>query len=883
MALESWWQVTTPHSDIVKGKLDEAIFAADLGDVVSGKAPQEYRDTDLFFRKTYLTAGLSNLLEEVIGRLSSGGGSGVIQLQTPFGGGKTHALLALYHAVQNRDKATHISYLESLIGALPKETKVASFVGTHADPLKGKTPWGVIANQLGAYNIVKEHDKKRVAPGKERLSEVFDISGPALILVDEILEYIVKSGRAEEAEKTEKGQTLAFLQELTEVVSTKPNLVLVLTLPASLLEQYDEEAEKALAQLQKISGRVEAIFTPVEGMEIYEVIRTRLFEDIGDEIKRKDAASAYLELYQKLGNDVPAEVREVAYREKIERAYPFHPEFIDILYERWGSFPTFQRTRGVLRLLAQVVENLYKKKDVAALIHSSLVNLNEIKVRREFVKHIGNEFDSVIAADIAGIDGKAPKIDESMGSEYEKYGIARGIATSVFLYSFSGGDRKGITLPALRVALLREGIPPMIVGDAVKKLEEELWYFHAEGNLFSFTNQPNLNRVILDREETIIDGDIEEELKDELQRIVGSDFGVKLWPRETSDVPDGRRIKLAVLSPGYPYPDNNTKGFVQDLYQRAGSAYRTNKNTLLVLTLDAQQWPSLKSALKRYLALKALDEDARLKETLSPPSRTELEKKYKEAEERVPSSVLTAYRHLARSSPEGSTWTDLGMPTLGAAVTVSSRIKDFLIDREILLTGISAKALLDKTFSAEEDEKLFENIFDIFLKTPGMPLIDSEESLSSSIRDAVAAGQLGLKRGEDIYYKESLARASEGDYVLRPAKAKILKDIPVVVEPPEEGYKGGGAGVVITGGKKPEEGTAGTVSNIHVKAVVSWDQLSNIIGGVVRPLRDRGGELEITIDISAHSNQGFDRTTLDSKVKETLQQIGAKIIRWEEH
>jgi len=322
----------------------------------------------------------------------------------------------------------------------------------------------------------------------------------------------------------------------------------MLTLPASILEQYDEEAEKALAQLQKVSGRVESIYVPVGGVEIYEVIRKRLFENLGDPKIHRQVAEAYFRLYQRLGRDVPAEVRDVAYRDKIERVYPFHPEFIDVLYERWSSFSTFQRTRGVLRLLAQVIGELYDRKVSAPLIQSSLVDLVYAPVRREFIKHIGNEYDSIISYDIAG---KARRIDQEMGSEYEKYGIAKGIATAVFLYSFSGGERRGVNLPWLRVALLREGVPPTIVGDAVSKLEDSLWYFHTEKRFYSFKNQPNLNRIIVDKEEAIDPEQVRESLYDHLNILAkGAPFDVYLWPDTSGDIPDNRRLKLILLEPG---------------------------------------------------------------------------------------------------------------------------------------------------------------------------------------------------------------------------------------------------------------------------------------------------------------------------------------------
>ncbi len=680
MALKLWWQVATPHKDIREGKLNEAIFAADLGDVHIGKAPLEYNDPVLFFQKTYLTQGLKTLLENVLFRLNGGKGDPVIQLQTPFGGGKTHALLTLYHAIKNRKEIAHLP----IISGLPeiKNAKVAVFVGTHADAVSGKTLWGEIASQLGQYEVIKDHDRKRIAPGKEKFRQILDASGHTLILLDELLEYIVKANRAEKVERITQGQTLAFIQELTELVATSGKSVLVITLPASILEQYDEEAEKTLQQLQKISGRVEAIYTPVEGFEIYEIIRKRLFENIGDEKTRREVAQSYFDLYQKLGTDVPSYVREVAYREKIIRAYPFHPELIDVLYERWGSFPTFQRTRGVLRLLAEIVADTYKQKIPSPLIQSSMVNLEKPVLRREFIKHIGNEYDSIISSDIAGKDAKASKIDREMGSEYEKYGIAKGIATSVFLNSFSAGASKETTLPRIRVALLREGIPETIVGDAIAKLEEELWYFHSEKKQYAFRSQPNLNRIIVDKEETIFDSRIIEELKAKIQKSSGDAFEVYLWPENSSDIPDNKNPKLIILSPDFLYDSNKENKLVSEFFEKAGTGFRVYKNLLFVLSMDSTQYIILKKSLKRFLALAEIQQDKNLIERLNKESQEELKSKLKETEKDLPMKILTAYRYLAILDVNGVNWLDVGIPTVGSNDSISKRVKQYLIDKE---------------------------------------------------------------------------------------------------------------------------------------------------------------------------------------------------------
>ncbi|MEW5932261.1 MAG: DUF499 domain-containing protein [Bacillota bacterium] len=905
MALSAWWQVATPHKDIREGSFTEAVFAADLSDVMRGTAPEEYRDPQLFFGKTYLTAGLQNLCRNVLSRLTTGEGDPVIQLQTPFGGGKTHALLCLYHLVQSPSRVDHLEGVRALLEDFPllAGARVAAFVGTAADPIQGRTPWGEIAHQLGCYEVVREHDVRRVAPGKERLQEMLARSGPTLILIDELLEYIVKASRVEKVERITQGQTVAFLQELSEAVASSKTCALVLTLPASILEQYDEEAEKALSKLQKVAGRVESIYVPVEGMEIYEVIRTRLFADLGDRKIHRQVAESYFRLYQGLGSDVPAEVREPAYREKIERAYPFHPELIDVLYERWGSFPTFQRTRGVLRLLAQVVAGLYKRVP-APLIQSALADLADPSLRREFIKHIGNEYDSIIAADVTG---KARQIDREMGSEYEKHGIAAGLATAVFLYSFSGGERRGVTLPWLRVALLREGVPPTIVGDAVGKLEDSLWYFHTEKRLYSFKNQPNLNRVIVDKEETIEPAQIPEALKEHLTGLTkGAAFDVCLWPRSPADVPDSRRLKLVLLEPDLKYGDQEADRLARELVQNAGSTFRVYRNTVFILALDAATYQGLEKQFRRYLALRDIAGDAGI--ALTAAAREEVQNRLKQAEKDLPFVILAAYRHLAWYGHGGAVWRDMGLPTVGQKPSLALRAWQYLKEEERLLSSLTPKLVLDRAFGREETEKSLQEIYDVFLKTPGLPCLEGERVLVEAVRQGAASGLLGVRLADTLYLRRTPPDLSMEAVVLRPENAEEEERAGTQARAGSEQVAAGGErptradghtypekplggpGVIQDGGQqaapviggRQAEGAATVVKRVAIRAAVPWDKLSQIVGGVIGPLKAQGAEPEITIEIRAETKGGFDRTTLDSKVKETLLQLGANIAEWKE-
>ncbi|MGQ9513170.1 DUF499 domain-containing protein, partial [Thermodesulfitimonas sp.] len=631
----------------------------------------------------------------------------------------------------------------------------------------------------------------------------------------------------------------------------------------------------------KVSGRVESIYVPVEGVEIYEVVRKRLFEQLGDPEIHRQVAEEYFRLYQSLGNDLPGEVRETAYREKIERAYPFHPEFIDLLYERWGSFPTFQRTRGVLRLLAQVVGNLYEKKTFSPLIQSSLVDLGSAPIRREFLKHIGNEYDSIISADITG---KAAQIDREMGSEYEKYGIARGLATTVFLYSFSGGERRGVTLPWLRVALLREGIPSTIVGDAVNKLEESLWYFHREKHLYSFKNQPNLNRIIIEKEEAVEADRILEALQEQLSKIAkGAPCDVYLWSRSSGDVPDSKRLKIVFLGPELRYGRQETQDFARDLLNNAGVTFRIYRNTLFVVAFDPDAYTGLERFLRRFLALQEIAQDKSL--SLTASAREEVQTRLKQAEKDLPFQMIAAYRHVGWYGNGAVIWRDIGLPTVGEK-SLSGRIFQSLKSEERILSLITPKLILERAFREDEEEKSLQDIYELFLKTPGLPCLESENVLTEAVKQGVKSRLLGVRIGERVYFDEAIPDTPPDSLVLRPKKAAAEKQAEPVAPP------GGKRVVYPPGGEQPEPGTRpdpatkkeqpGRITQVAIKAAVPWDKLSEIVKGVIRPLKGAGSDPEIILEIKAESAAGFDRTTLDSKVKETLLQLGAKIMQWEE-
>ena len=890
--MKPWWQVAVPHKDIREGRLEEAVFAASLGDVTQGKGPIDYRDPETFFRKTYFTSGLTNLIGVVLSKLSGQGkGNTVIQIQTPFGGGKTHALLALYHTFKNGDKLLRLDVIkrilkENKVDNIP-ETRVVVFVREYADPLRGRTLWGEIAHQLGCYELMKEYDEKKVAPGKGIVEKMLSENKPVLILMDELLQYIVRAMGVKVEEGTLKGQVQAFIKSLTEAISAADRCALVATLPSSVSEGFEEaeRAERILSELQKIFGRVERIYTPVEGEEIYEIIRKRLFEELGDISDHRAVADEYFGLYQKLGDDIPSECKEISYREKMIKAYPFHPEAIDVLFERWATIPTFQRTRGALRLLAEVIADLYKREHPAPLIQPSDINFMNTAIRREFVKHIGNEFESVISADINGMDAKAPKIDREMGTEYSKYKVATGLATSIFFYSFSGGERRGATAQRLRLAFLHEGIPPAIVSDALRRLEDQLWFLHFEKNLYYFSSVVGLNRVIIDREEAVKIEDIEEEFRERIDKVAGNDFDVFIWPNSNSDIPDNKKIKLVVLSQKYMAGDDVSGQFITDIIDRHSTGFRTYKNTLIFLVADPNEYEGFRSTTRRFLALNSIKGDKVTMERLAEEDRERVDQKLKDANSSASTRLISVYRHVAKASKEGTKTFILGIPTVGERLSLTKRVKDHLRDQEAILDKISPKVLLERTFSKEDERKNVAEVWEAFLKFPELPILESEHVIKDAVIQGVQNEVFGLLIDDKIHYAELIPSAEEipeEANILRKEIAQKMKEKAgeVTTEVTQRGILGEALRPKLPEGgvRVPPEG----IRNLVIRAIIPWDKLSELVRGVFTPLSREGAQITLEVKIEARSEHGIKKETLDLKIKETLNQIGAKMLEEKE-
>lgn len=714
--------IAVPHKDVLEGNLTLDVFAADLWEVYKGRAPADYRDPQAFFNRTYLTEGLKELLNVVQKRLSGAVGDPVIQLHTPFGGGKTHALIALYHKAKDWNAKTVV------------------IVGTAMQP--GETIWGEIEKQLtGSINKFAS----LVTPGKEAFRRLLENNQPLLILIDELLEYVTKVAGTKVEQSTLASQTIAFMQELLEIPGTLQKTCVIVTLPSSIMERYDENAERAFQQLQKAAGRVEKVYAPVQDSEITKIIRQRLFSSINEGLARQNV-SEFLEYADNEGI-LPSGVEYTDYRDMFVDSYPFLPEVIDVLYKRWGSLPSFQRTRGVLRLLALVIHSL--KGSYKPYISLADFDLENNDIRRELVKHAGPEFDSVIASDITGANSGSSIVDHEMGKAYQGLKLSTRSATTIFMYSFSGGQDKGTYLSEIKRAATTVGIPSSTVAEAVDRLKKQLFFLQSQNEKYFFSNKPNLNRILLTKMENVKDAQITE-LHHTLveQQITSSKLKVILWPKESKDIAENDELKLIILNQSLKGPALQAK--MKDFITTKGETPRIYRNTLFFLTTLESELDQFTQMIRRKIAYDLIMKDTAL--NLSSDDRKNIQETAKKEEDLLKSKVKMAYR-LVYVPAKGDTFKEitLGIPTYGDKKSVDESVYEQLrIDGEIS-EKISSVVLASKYLTERTTAKT-KQIYESLLRTPGEERPNNKEAVAFGIREGVKQTLFGLGTviGEEI-------------------------------------------------------------------------------------------------------------------------------------
>lgn len=646
--LKPWREIIAPHADVLRGRFSVAEFAADLYQVSLGRGSAEYADPVEFFARTYLTGGLRGLLTEAVRRLVHAEGTPVVNLQTTFGGGKTHSQITLWHLFSGTPVGDFPDDVRSLLAEvgvttdLPEVTR-AALVGNKISPGQPSvkddgtlvnTLWGELAWQLGGregYDLVAAADQTGTNPGAN-LDLLLERYSPCLILIDEWIGYARQLVSSDSLPAGSFDTQLSFAHALTEAARATPGALLVVSLPSSSdagssgggldIELGGPGGREALRRLHSVVGRIESPWRPATSGESFEIVRRRLFKSLDPELlKDRDAtARAFGDMYRRESAEFPADCREVGYVERIRAAYPIHPELFARLYEDWSTLDRFQLTRGVLRLMADVIHALWEGGDQSPLILPASVPIAHPAVAAELINNLGDNWQPIIDADIDGPNSLPVQLDNQLPN-LGRYQAARRVARTVFIGSAPGfrSPTRGIDAARVRLGCALPGETLAAFGDALNRMSRAT-YFYAEAGRYWYGLQPTVGRLARDRAWQLLNeaheevtGEIVRRLRD-LQRTPGAFRGVHPSPATSADVPDEATVRLVVLGPDQPHlagsDDSAALAVARNVLESKGVQPREYRNCLVFLAADNRRIEALETAAAEHLAWSWVAEQA---------------------------------------------------------------------------------------------------------------------------------------------------------------------------------------------------------------------------------------------------------------------------------
>ena len=822
MNLEPWHKVVTPRPEVREGRSfspDE--FAIHLDQVVAGNAPEDYRDPAKFFARTCFTSALREHSAMVLRRLAGEtvNTAPVLSLVTQFGGGKTHTLTALYHMVRNADKAATYPHLAALLReahlAEVPAARVAVFVGNAWDPQPGReTPWIDVARQLAGDPGVEAlgTQARESPPGTEALGRLFQAAGGSvLILFDEVLNLVNRyRGMAD--------HFYAFIQNLTVATTGTTRSAAVVSLPRSQAEMTDWDLQWQ-EKITKIVRRVAKDLIANDEAEIGEVVRRRLFEDLGDERTRRRVANAFAEWCFERRAQLPpewtavdtatTETRARAFLQgRFEACYPFHPATLSVFQRKWQALAQFQQTRGTLAMLAQWISWAYRNAFIQArqepLITLGSAPLDVRDFRSLVLGQIGEQrLDTAIEADIAGPLAHARALDADTAGPLRD--MHRRVGTAIFFECSGGQVGKVAHLPELRFALGNPEVDTTSVDNAALALEAKGFFIRRVGSDgFLIHHKPTLKKVVSDRRASL---DLESEVRPAVRALVKSEFdkgrsiSIVPFPADSTEVPDSTKLALVVMDPETEWGAAGLRERIAAWTKQRGESPRLYPGALVWCL--KKPGTTLRDQMESKLAWQRVKGDLErgvLGEEFDRAERAEIGANVEEAHAAAADEVWASYRFIVladHQEADGLKVIDLGAGHSSSTETLCGRV----------ITALKSQALLNESVGAGYIERHWPpalkesgawplaGLRQSFLNGALTRLLDPDAVLRSKIVEFIEHGDLGLASGlrpdggyDHVWYQEPLAAEEvtfeAGVFLLTKAKAQALKTAPPL-QPPE--------------------------------------------------------------------------------------------------
>lgn len=926
-ALRPWIEVALPHPDVIANRFQQAEFAADLFAVDAGNASEAYATPHSFFGITFLTEGLRRVLLAALQRIAGVGGDPVIGLQTAFGGGKTHTMLAVFHLAEHLREGGDprmLAGLSPLIDSAGAERfpkpKLAVFVGSSKGPdmpiaLDGGKPirtlWGYLAWRLGGQqglDLVREAEAAWTNPGSERMVALFRLAGPSVILLDELTMY------ARQLDDARFEAFLSFIQSLTEAAKMVPDALIVGSLPESQAEAGGERGAAALMRLEKVFGRVQSPWLPAQGDETYEIIRRRLFQalDAEGERARDETVKAFHDLYRKNPAEFPPEAKEQRYLELLRLSYPIHPELFDRLSKDWASLPNFQRTRGVLRFMANVIGVLWNAQVRDPLITPARVPIGHERVRASALYPLDPAFAAVVDREVDG-DGSLPaRMEANPSRRISQLRAATRTARAVFLCTapLVGGPNAGLTGQGLRLAAAEPGDQLAIFGEALRELSERAAYLYEEAGRYWFSTQPTLNRLAEDRAKALpaheVDAAIVQILTDDA-RTKGGFHRVFAAPDDPATIDEAEALSLVILGPQTPHVGKGASQSpateaVTEALTRCRASQRRFRNTLLFVAPDEAGLANAREVMRKALAWESIVKDARLRQQMTQAQIADAEDKTKTHGKAAAQAVRNAWSHILYPIKSETPGRPFDLEHNGISARERSAIPTVVYDKakgdgliKEKLGGETFWQTLKPIWPEDRPHLAVSEVAEWFATFVYLPKVRDRVVLELAIRDAVAKldPQFGWAEGYDeaagryrglLWARNLPDSTASGALLVRGAEAKAQiagdqKMPPNGVDPQQPGLHGptpplpgppAVTGVPGESSPKRPQRFYGSVVIDPSRPIKSFEAIVNSV--VLELQRTPGVKVTLTLDVAAEAPDGFPDSEV-SVVRDNARQL----------
>jgi predicted AAA+ superfamily ATPase len=818
--LKPWYQVVTPREDLRENKgLDASEFAVHLDQIRDGRAPKDYIDPARFFERTHLTNSLLDLASQTVKRLSGiqVETSAVFNMATQFGGGKSHSLTALYHLAKHGERAKSWHGVDRILRQANLQTlpqaEVAVFVGTEYDPLTGrggngepirKTIWGEIAWQLGgekSFTAVSEHDAKGVAPGGDVIRMMLP-DRPCLILLDELLNYASR-GRHLGA----RDQLVNFLQNLCEEARVRKGLVVCVSVPKSVDLEMNPDDVRDYHALKMMLDRVgKAIMMSVD-REIAEIIRLRLFDWNGMPDEGRKTAAAYAEWTIEHGAELSGFDADTI-RERFQSAYPFHPAMLSVFERKWASLPRFQRTRGILRLLALWVAHNYQEEHRKAsgepLITVGLAPLQDRTFRAAMFEQLGSDsLEIPVTTDIGGkTDAHAIRLDKEADDAIKKAQLHRKVATAVFFESNGGMSqaKAEATVPEIKTAVFGPDTNMVDLDNVLEGLATTCYYLNWDRNRYRFGLSPNLNQILVNRRGAVPAKAIDERIRKQTEELFGKhskdlstplgratkEIVRKYSPQRSNDVPNHAGLTLVVFGLDLTANEKKTVEWMESIVRDCGASGRTYKSALIFAVPDAGN--VVREAARNALAWEDIEDDEDTKKRIDEGQKNLLSRNLKNAQRDLDEAIFRTYRFVYLLGKDNKLReVPLGQITSSSAGSIVELILRELQRCEEITEGISPAKLI-KYWPPALVEWSTKAVRDAFYSSPQLSRLLNPDSIKRTISDGVtqrllgyaskdAGGRLRLEKFEESF-QDAEVEISDDMFVLKADEAQKLQEPP---------------------------------------------------------------------------------------------------------